>query len=608
MAHLPYRPEIDGLRAVAVISVFIFHLNHQWLPGGFLGVDVFFVISGFLITSLLLNDHENAGVSLSRFYQRRIARIFPAFFTVALATIVGASLVYSSQDFAVAGSGLAAAILSVANLRLMLWGDYFAMSSDAEPFLHYWSLSVEEQFYVLFPLLLWLLLKHARIHARLLLSILCLGAFLSCILMTRWKPTWSFYLLPTRAWELLAGCILSMAVQRWNTPSEAAWRKWSMAVGLIAIAFSLCIVHEGMPLPGWWSLLPVCGTVFALIPSSNSIENVRRLLAAWPVVLIGRMSYSLYLWHWPVFSLVDYGMYMYPEVVRLATKITTSCACAAVSYWIIENPARQFLNQPKNRQLAYLSLLCALVVCFPLGVLIRKGNYYNVKARDVSDGGLVFASRTATSSVVLMGDSHASMYGKLLKDICESLNYKLIVISAAGGDPLPRIHGSGGRLWSNSLALVTNSNPTCLVLACDWTAKLRDDRCRIELAVEALKPHVGHLILLNQPPVLPKHGNREAIRGGITPPFYEEVAYRTNRQYVNALLGQCASVKVSIVDVASRLEGSRGQVLFSDEHGKQLYHDASHLSASGAERIRQELQEALMRGTESGTLSHSSTP
>ena len=143
-SSVQYRPAIDGLRGVAVLAVFIFHLKRQWLPGGFVGVDVFFVISGFLITSILLREFEHNSFGLWKFYQRRIARLFPAFFTVALATLLGAFFIYSAQDLASCGANLVSTTLSVANLKYMWQGNYFTISPDAQPFLHYWSLSVEE--------------------------------------------------------------------------------------------------------------------------------------------------------------------------------------------------------------------------------------------------------------------------------------------------------------------------------------------------------------------------------------------------------------------------------------------------------------------------------
>jgi peptidoglycan/LPS O-acetylase OafA/YrhL len=268
---LEYRPAIDGLRALAVLSVFIFHLNHNWLRGGFVGVDVFFVISGYLITSIIYKECQKESFSLSKFYQRRIARIFPAFFTVALATLAGASFIYSPQDMASAGANLAAAALSVANLKFMMQGNYFEISPDAQPFLHYWSLSVEEQFYIFFPLLLLLLFKFARKHLALALGVLCVGSFVASVVVTYWKPVWAFYLLPTRAWELLAGCLLAVISDHAKPAPEARWPNPLSVFSLGLIIASFLLVHEGNHFPGYWALLPVVGAVGLLMPTRGGL-------------------------------------------------------------------------------------------------------------------------------------------------------------------------------------------------------------------------------------------------------------------------------------------------------------------------------------------------
>jgi len=197
-----YLPEIDGLRAIAILSVLMFHFDRKVFGGGFAGVDIFFVISGFLITSILLSDINEGQFSIVRFYQRRIARIAPAFFVVLVVTLVVAHFVYSAQDFASLGANSLAAALSVINLKLLFQGTYFQSSPDAQAILHYWSLSVEEQFYVFFPLYLYAVLRFTR---RPLVVTLALGAgsFAACVVVTHLSPTYAFYLLPTRAWELL---------------------------------------------------------------------------------------------------------------------------------------------------------------------------------------------------------------------------------------------------------------------------------------------------------------------------------------------------------------------------------------------------------------------
>lgn len=294
MLRLSYRPDVDGLRAIAIISVFIFHLNHEFLPGGFVGVDVFFVISGYLITSIIYNDLEVNKFSFITFYQRRIARIAPAFFTVALATITGSYYIYTSQDFASAGANLLAATLSIANLKYMLQGNYFDISPDAQPFLHYWSLSVEEQFYFIFPLFIFLIFRYAYKYLALSVAVLLSMSLLACIFSTYVKPVWAFYLLPTRLWELCSGSLLAIKYSQTNRP-HLYFIKHLPTLGLIIIGLSIFLIHESPSFPGWQAIFPVIGAVAIIFPRNNSNDWVKRFLSCRLMVNIGKMSYSLYL-------------------------------------------------------------------------------------------------------------------------------------------------------------------------------------------------------------------------------------------------------------------------------------------------------------------------
>jgi peptidoglycan/LPS O-acetylase OafA/YrhL len=588
---LEYRPEIDGLRALAVLSVFVFHLNHKWLPGGFVGVDVFFVISGYLITSIIFKEHQKDSFSLRRFYQRRIARIFPVFFTVGLVTLVAAYLIYAPHDLAGAGYAFAAASMSVANMALMLEENYFVKSSDAEPFLHYWSLSVEEQFYIFFPLLLLLLFKYARKHLVLALAVLCAGSFLTSVIMTQRNPVWAFYLLPTRAWELLSGCLLGVTTDQAARAPEARWSKWLsvFCLGLTALAFFL--IHESNHFPGYWALLPVVGAVGVLMPVRGGLSE--KWLAAAPLVAVGRISYSLYLWHWPVFSLVDYKMYFVSEAARLTLKIGLSFFLAMLSFRFIENPARLFLNHRKNIRLAYASMFCAVAFFAVLGISIQSHNYVNAKVRDVAGGGLIFGSERKTGSVVLMGDSIGCMYGKTMKEICADLDYKLTVISVAAHDPLPASNVMSGKLWLDCLAVVQKEKPDCLVFACKWDYRLRGHFEKMAIAMAALRPCVGKIVLIKQPPILPLNASRAAIREGARPPFFEAPEIKRGRQEANDYLDQFDSGNCSVVDIASHFETAQGDILFLDAQGRQLFHDPYHLSQFGVDLIRSNLTQAV---------------
>lgn len=592
MPALRYRPAIDGLRAIAVLSVFIFHLNHRWLPGGFVGVDIFFVISGYLITSIILHDCEADSFSLLKFYQRRIARIFPAFFAVALATLVGARFIYTPQDYASAGANLTAASLSIANLKYMLQGSYFQISPDAQPFLHYWSLSVEEQFYLFFPLLFLLLFKYARNHLVIVLAILGSASLLACILLTPAKPVWAFYLLPTRAWELCAGSLLAVTAIHPSVPPHAR-RSWIPVLGLLMVALSFVLLHEGPEFPGWRAILPVAGAVALISPSNAANGFVEKWLATPPLVGIGRMSYSLYLWHWPIFSLVDYRFFLASEPIRLTLKIGLSFLAAALSFLLLETPSRRFLNQPKRRPVAYAALTAALALCIPLGISIRKANYVNAELSDVAKGGLVFPGKPGAPSVILMGDSNGSMYGKVMREICADLGYKLTVISVAAGDALPSSTDKHSQLWLDSLAVVQQEKPDYIVLACLWSDVLKNNKERLTLAIESLGPHASKIILLDQPPVLPSAANRISIKNGARPPFVEDPSNQEIRLVANAFLLTLNSEKVRVVDIARTFQLSGGDIRFLDDQGRQLFHDSTHLSGHGTNLIRPMIQAAL---------------
>jgi peptidoglycan/LPS O-acetylase OafA/YrhL len=585
--HLKYRPAIDGLRAIAVIGVFVFHLNKKWLPGGFVGVDVFFVISGYLITSIIFKDLQGGSFTLAGFYQRRIARIFPAFFTVALVTVAAAGLVYSSQDFASAGALLTAAALSVVNVKLMFQGDYFAISPDSQPFLHYWSLSLEEQFYVFFPPFFLLLYRTHRNRLFAALGVLCGFSFLACVIMTGLRPAWAFYLLPTRAWELFAGCLLAMHADARPTPGI----RWASTAGMVAIGLSLLLVPEGPGFPGWWALLPVLGAVGVLMAPADGL--VEKCLSAPPLVLLGRMSYSLYLWHWPVFSLVDYRMSLAPESTRLIIKIVLSLFAATMSYRIIEGPARWTLNRRECRPFAFALFVCAMAVCVPLGTFIRRDNYVNAEIGEVRDGGMIFDGGEQVDSVILMGDSNGSMYGKLMRDICKARGGRLVILSVAAGNPLPPPDGEENQLWLDSSRVVKRERPGCLVLACDWVGKLKDGGENLAVAIEALGPYVGHCVLIDQMPRLPKDASRASMRLGLCPPFREDAEERRHRIETNSILERFKSARCKVVHLESHYVRNGGEISFADEHGNQIYHDRLHLSGAGAELIRDELEKAV---------------
>jgi hypothetical protein len=433
---------------------------------------------------------------------------------------------------------------------------------------------VEEQFYLLFPAAFFLLYrKTPRYRTHVLIGILA-ASLLVYIVLNRTRPEWAFYLLPARAWELLAGSILAIA----------PWRiRWGLLpyLGIILIGVSF--------FSGQWTILPVAGTACLLLPGRQ------RMLSWEPLVLVGRMSYSLYLWHWPVFSLVDYKFYWQPLPVRLALKIAIAFGAAAASFLLLERPGRILLNHPGRRRLAFAALAGSLGALIPLGIAVRNANYINADARAIANGGIRFNTAGRKGSTVLMGDSNGSMYGKMAAEIARERGLRLDVISVEAGDPLPRSTGENSPLWVDSLAVVKREKPDFLVFVCNW-AKLRDDKNRLTIALRELKPYARFVILITQPPVLPENASREGIRNGNRPPFVENAHERAFRTALNEFVKSCESDNVRVVDIEPLFSCGAGKIRFADGRGTQLYQDRDHLSAAGANLVKPELIGAMAAG------------
>jgi hypothetical protein len=394
-------------------------------------------------------------------------------------------------------------------------------------------------------------------------------SLLCYVALHRVQPEWAFYLLPARAWELLAGSIL------------ANWRGRRFRlhyVGFILIAISF--------LGSQSVIFAVAGTACLLLSGSDGVLSSKLL------VLVGRMSYSLYLWHWPVFSLVDYQFYWQPLYVRMALKILISFGAAAASFALLERPGRIFLNRPASRRLAFAALACSLVTLIPLGMVVRNANYVNADARAIRHGGLRFNPAGRNGSMILMGDSNGSMYGKMALEIARERDLRLDVISVEAGDPLPNSAVPNPPLWLDSLAIVKKEKPDFLVFVCKWD-KLRDDRNRLTLALRELKPYARFVFLITQPPVLPETASREGIRKGNRPPFLENAEERASRMERNELVKSAQGDNVKTVDIEPLFSRDGGEIRFVDSRRRQLYQDRDHLSVAGASLVKPKLIEAM---------------
>ena len=385
-----FRTDIEGLRAVAVVAVVLFHAGLPGVGGGFIGVDVFFVVSGFLITGLLWREASGTGtVRLARFYGARARRLLPAAVTVLVATcIASAVLLPPLQARSVIGDGIASA-LYVGNYRFAIQGtDYLAADAPPSPMQHYWSLGVEEQFYLLWPALIigtaWLLARAARrtgtVATRsaapyaLVLALLAAASFMISLSWTNSSPSWAFFSLPTRAWELAVGGLVALTAGAWRQlpgPS-AAVVGWG---GLALIVVTCTQVGEGTPYPGTTALLPVLGTALVIGAGCATPDlGVGHFLSKSAMRSVGRLSYSWYLWHWPVLLLAPA---LFGQPLGLAGRlamVVVSFGLAILTLHLIENPARfsPALRLSAERSLAVGGALTAVAVCVGVVLLMVR--------------------------------------------------------------------------------------------------------------------------------------------------------------------------------------------------------------------------------------------
>jgi peptidoglycan/LPS O-acetylase OafA/YrhL len=354
---LAYRRDIDGLRALAVVPVLLYHAHVPGFEGGFVGVDVFFVISGFLITSILLGDIESGNFSISRFYERRCRRILPPLLLVLLASMGAGFALLAPADFRAFAQSALWLSFFFSNVHFNREFGYFDAAADAKPLLHTWSLSIEEQFYIVFPLLLFFGLRYARKHLLGSLAILTLLSMLLSIDMTAREPARAFYLIQYRAWELGIGALLAFwALRRTEfgrfslrEPSQGA-REAAAALGLLFILVPVVAYTPATVFPGVGAVPPCLGASLIIWANTGGATFIGRALSLAPIVSVGLISYSLYLWHWPllVFARIRTGESL--SSVETALVLLASACIAWASLHFVERPFRKRTLLPTRVQ------------------------------------------------------------------------------------------------------------------------------------------------------------------------------------------------------------------------------------------------------------------
>ena len=623
-----YRPEIDGLRAIAVLCVVIFHVFPTLLPSGFIGVDMFFAISGFLITGILLRSHDDGSFSMGNFWARRVKRLMPALILVSLSAVILGYFTFYGEQFVQLGRHLKALFLLSSNTHASGQFGYWSEGAESMPLLHTWSLGVEEQFYLLFVIALSITLKYSTKKVAfcgvVLLAVISYGL---SVVFSESHPDQSFYLLHTRIWEMLVGSMFAFSLQNKQVEKLSEKRYWDLlGVGVLIAAFTF--IDGEMAFPGWVAILPVLGTSLVLFSGASAVS--KRVLSWNVCVYIGKISYSLYLWHWVV--IVYYKNYTFSRELSLfegGSLIVVSIALAVLTYHYIENPFRRLKG--RNVIIGTLVGVCLMIL---LGLAIRKQVIHpwgeNATQEFMYSEGdmeraihhLVVFDRDEerpmidvaddSVDVIVFGSSHAHMYSYTIMGLCEERGLSVVFLGQNGA----------ASPWDDLFHGKTNLNG-------DWDAAkhrefttfrkafLKKQKPKLIISLDRydlLKTRLGEadfssahtiyfsdllersefLMTAGQPPLAGAVDGvsnffRYVNKGGVRCNLQEERATKNLRQGANATIEEiCADLGEKAIFIATEdlfiLED--GSTRFTSPENVLYYIDDDHLSDLGAELVK----------------------
>ncbi len=644
-----YRPDIDGLRAVAVLAVVGFHVFPRLDPGGFVGVDIFFVISGFLISSIILPRLADGRFSFLDFYTRRARRIFPALVTVLLAGLLAGWVLFLAGEYRAFGKHVASAAIFVSNLMLWRESGYFDVAAEEKPLLHLWSLGIEEQFYLLWPVLLMLVARHRRLTA-IVTAGLAAGSFAYCVYATFHTPDAAFFSPAARWWELMTGGLLAQLVRYRGTLEGRAANAASL-LGAALIAVTLVMLDGWQPFPGWWALAPALGSFLILFAGPAGWVN-RVVLSNRLMVGCGLISYPLYLWHWPLLAFANiWQSGALGTGVRIAI-VVASILLATATYIFIERPIRSGAAGPASaiRLSGLLGAVGALGMAVYLGngfafrpvldqvrapFVVEDQDAYHKPCADAGQLPAPLAERCLShlnpggaGKVVMWGDSQAGMWAAPLERLAVEQGFELFVFVARGCPPLAGVRmaaGQGGGIGcvrldtaSATLEAIERLHPDVVVLAARWplyahgwirhgelykeTHFLTVDEqgaptrasSRAALAkmlpvtVEALQRANAAVVILKNPPVL--QWQATDLRKSLADLRVPIAAHLEHSRFTDELLARLQNVDV--IDPARTLCRADCQ---AEIDGHVIYVDDNHLSAQGVLLFKQEIGDVLQR-------------
>jgi peptidoglycan/LPS O-acetylase OafA/YrhL len=627
-----YRPEVDGLRAVAVLAVVLYHADLGFVTGGFVGVDVFFVISGYLITSLIIKDVEREKFSIVAFWEKRARRILPASTVMVIVTLLIGWIFLLPSDLIGLRNSAIAHTLFFANFYFWRNTDYFAGPAEEKPLLHTWSLAVEEQFYFAIPFLILLVILLFRKHRLLCLYSLFIVGFIvslfASVILVRSQPNSAFYLLTSRAWELLCGSLVSLL----PVPRNVIFRSFAVYAGLLAIIVPCFLFTKETSFPGLNAIYPCIGASLIIwtskdIPGFQTIKNKKpllvNLLASRPFVFIGLISYSLYLWHWPVFAFTRYWSLSDLSLGLRICLVIFSFFLAVLSWRFIETPFRLKEIGTTRRRLftlngtgAFAALVLALLVTQSLSPLFRinhdlilfdkafteaRSKNYTLPALSLNDANAgrflqIGEPHPAPIHVLVWGDSHARA---ILPGVEKIAKEAKLGITAAWNSSTPPVINfnpeTPGSLLGDTPAyaeavirFVQQNQVPHVLLAARWSgypnAEIHDHLLKtVERLVEInCKPWVLVEVPNHHIPVPKIVSYKTIFKKEITLYLSDSSDYTKRNAPLFKNFEELIKRGAGIIDVAPLLhcvESDRFNVLFD---GNVLYYDRHHLTKFGA--------------------------
>lgn len=630
---IKYRPDIDGLRAIAVLAVVLYHYGIGPIHGGFVGVDIFFVISGYLITGIIHKEIGRGDFTFVGFYERRIRRIFPALFAVLLATLAVGGWLLLPSDLAKLGNSTLATLLFGSNVLFWRQSGYFDTSSEYNPLLHTWSLAVEEQFYIGLPILLILLHRFAKGWLKLALVACAFASFALCIWVQPLRPSAAFFLSPFRAWELLLGGLLAVGA---IPPIYDKRLRSAISMGALALLFwSLWWIQAGPGFPGWRAALPVLGTAALLHAGAHGDSWVKRLLSWRPLAFVGLISYSLYLWHWPLMVFVRYRNGMEPLAPAMGgLLLVVAILLAAASYRWIETPFRRnrsIAGTPaRNRLFAGAGIVMVAVAGIALLVKADQGWQARFSAdvvaldqarhpvipfRECDGHPPDFAGiecrigvKGAPLRVLLWGDSHALAWAPAMNEILKRQGVAGILAVNSACPPLLGVnnpvdtvcHSDNERL----MRAIGSRHFDTIILHASWTSysdpegqyTLTDEQGRtgnanvftpaFDRTIRALRSLAGRIVLVGPtsgaPSDIPFRLASAARRMQAYPPGRSATDVQLHARWFWQVAQRYRNDPQVVLVDPSRWFCSVQSCRYLSDDGKLLYRDGGHLSLAGA--------------------------